>query len=162
MARVRLRGIVSSADRAAVMGLRRGPGQDQYLGSMKEIFAEADEEQRAMPRPWAAHDAETGALVGFAMISDNVPQPMDDDLIGPYYLWKLLIDHRFQRRGYGAATLDAIAGYLATRPSADVLYTSCADGPGSPRAFYLRYGFADTGRVMWGENVLALDLALCG
>ena len=133
MSRVRLRGIVSSADRAAVMGLRRGPGQDKYLGSMEEIFVEADEEQRAMPRPWAVHDTETGALVGFAMISDNIPQPMDDDLIGPYYLWKLLIDHRLQHRGYGAATLDAITGYLATRPGADVLYTSCADGSGSAR-----------------------------
>jgi hypothetical protein len=30
---------------------------------------------------------------------------------------------------------------------------------GSPRGFYLRYGFTDTGRTMWGENVLALDLA---
>jgi diamine N-acetyltransferase len=37
------------------------------------------------------------------------------DLIGPYYLWKLLIDHRFQHCGYGSATLGAIAGYLATR-----------------------------------------------
>ena len=162
MARVRLRDISSSEDRAAVMGLRRGPGQDQYLNSMEDIFAEVDEEQRAMPRAWAVHDAETGALVGFAMISDNIPQPIDDDLIGPYYLWKLLIDQRVQRHGYGAATLDAIAGYLATRPGADVLYTSCADGPGSPRTFYLQYGFTDTGRVMWGENVLALDIALRG
>jgi len=162
MARVRLRPIASAADRAAVMGLRRGPGQDGYLGSMEEIFAEADAEQRAMPRPWAVHDADTGTLVGFAMISDNIPQPMDDDLIGPYYLWKLLIDHRFQRRGYGAATLEAIAGYLATRPGAGVLYTSCADGPGSPRGFYLRFGFADTGQVMQGENILALDLVLRG
>jgi hypothetical protein len=48
--------------------------------------------------------------------------------------------------------------YLRTRPGADVLYTSCADGPGSPRGFYLRYGFTDTGRSLWGENVLALDL----
>jgi len=30
------------------------------------------------------------------------------------------------RRGYGAAALDAVAGYLATRPGADVLYTSCS------------------------------------
>jgi diamine N-acetyltransferase len=162
MASVRLRDIVCSGDRAAVMGLRRGPGQDQYLNSMEEIFAEADEEQRAMPHPWAVHDAQTGALVGFAMISDNIPQPMDDDLVGPYFLWKLLIDHRFQGCGYGAATLDVVVDYLRTRPGADVLYTSCADGPGSPRGFYLRYGFTDTGRVMWGENVLALDLATRG
>ena len=159
MARVRLRDIVSAGDRAAVMGLRRGPGQDQYLNSMEEIFAEADQEQRAMPHPRAVHDTHTGALVGFAMISDNIPPPIDDDLGGPYYLWKLLIDHRIQRHGYGAATLDAVVGYLATRPSAEVLYTSCADGPGSPRGFYLRYGFTDTGRVMSDENILALDLA---
>ena len=111
-----------------------------------------------MPHPWAVHDAQTGTLVGFVMISDNIPQPMDDDLIGPYYLWKLLIDHRCQRRGYGAAALHAVVDYLVTRPGVGVLYTSCADGPGSPRGFYLRYGFTDTGRVMWGENVLALAL----
>jgi diamine N-acetyltransferase len=96
------------------------------------------------------------------MISDNIPQPIDDDLAGPYYLWKLLIDHRFQRRGYGTAALDAVVDYLRTRPGAEVLDTSCADGPGSPRAFYLRYGFTDTGQVLWGENVLALDLAARG
>jgi diamine N-acetyltransferase len=158
MPNVRLRDIVTAGDRATVVGLRLAPGQDRYLNSMPEIFNEADEEPRAMPHPWAVHDARTGAVVGFAMISDNIPQPMDDDLVGPYFLWKLLIDERFQRRGYGAATIDAVVEYLRTRPGADVLYTSCADGPGSPRAFYLRYGFTDTGRVMWGENVLVLEL----
>jgi diamine N-acetyltransferase len=159
MSRVRLRDILTSADRAAVMGLRLRPGQDRYLNSMEEIFEEADREQRAMPRPWAVHDAGTQALVGFAMISDNIPQPIDDDLVGPYFLWKLLIDAPYQGRGFGAATIDAVVDYLATRPAADVLYTSCADGPGSPRGFYVRYGFTDTGRMMWGENILALELA---
>ncbi|MGN6682036.1 MAG: GNAT family N-acetyltransferase [Streptosporangiaceae bacterium] len=162
MATVRLRDIVSSADRATVMGLRLGPGQDRYLNSIEDIFAEADDEQRAMPHPWAVHDTGTGELVGFTMISDNIPQPMDDDLVGPYFLWKLFIDHQFQRRGYGAATIDAVVDYLAARPGADVLHTSCSDGPGSPRGFYLNYGFTDTGRVMWGENVLALDLTPSG
>jgi diamine N-acetyltransferase len=156
--RIDLREIVSLHDRASVMNLRRGPGQERYLDSMADIFDEADAEQRAMPRPWAVHDAEAGFLVGFTMISDNIPQPMDEDLVGPYYLWKLLIDERFQGRGYGTATIDAVVDYLGTRPGADVLYTSCAAGDGSPRGFYLRYGFTDTGRIMWGENVLALDL----
>jgi diamine N-acetyltransferase len=156
---VLLRDIVTEEDRACVMGLRRGPGQDAYLNSMEEIFDEADAEARAMPRPWAIHDAGTGALVGFAMISDNIPRPLDDDLVGPYFLWKLLIDASCQGRGYGKATIDAIVGYLRTRPDADVLYTSCADGPGSPRGFYLRHGFTATGRRTWGEDVLALVLA---
>jgi diamine N-acetyltransferase len=158
MVQVLLRELVSEQDRASVRGLRLGPGQDRYLDSMADIFAEADAEQRAMPHPWAVHQAETGSPIGFVMISDNIPEPMDSDLVGPYYLWKLLIDHRSQGHGHGTATLDALVGYLGTRPGADVLYTSCADGPGSPRGFYLRYGFTDTGRIMWGENVLALDL----
>jgi diamine N-acetyltransferase len=158
MPRVTLTDIATPEDRAAVMGLRRGPGQDRYVSSMEESLAEADANPRAMPRPWALHDAESGELVGFAMISDGIPEPMDDDLVGPYFLWKLLIDESFQRRGYGAATLDAVVDYVRSRPGADVLYTSCSQGPGSPRGFYLGYGFVDTGRVESGENVLALDL----
>ena len=112
MSRVQLRDVVTPSDRAAVMVLRRGPGQDKYLNSMAEIFAEADDEQRAMPHPWAVHDAETGALVGFVMISDNIPEPIDADLVGPYFLWKLLIDESVQGGGYGTATIDAVIEYL--------------------------------------------------
>lgn len=158
MTRVRLRELVTEEDRASVLGLRLGPGQDRYLNSIESIFVEAEQERRAMPRQWAVHDAESGELVGFTMISDGIPAPIDDDLVGPYFLWKLFVDRGSQRHGYGAATIDEVVAYLATRPGADMLYTSCADGPGSPRGFYLRYGFTDTGRVMWGENVLALDL----
>jgi diamine N-acetyltransferase len=147
MALVELREILTEGDRRAVLGLRRGPGQDAYLDSMEDIFAEAEEEARAVPRQWAVHDSGSGRLIGFVMISDGIPEPMDEDLVGPYFLWKLLIDAGEQGNGYGL-----------TRPGADTLFTSCADGPGSPRGFYLRHGFADTGRVMWGENVLALDL----
>ncbi len=156
--RVVLRELATEADRDAARALRLGPGQDRYLNDVDDILLEAEEEARAMPHPWTVHDAATGRLVGFAMISDGIPEPMDEDLVGPYYLWKLLVDASCQGQGYGAATLDAVVAYLRDRPGADVLFTSCADGPGSPRGFYLRYGFTDTGRVMWGENVLALAL----
>jgi diamine N-acetyltransferase len=159
MARVQLREIRTDADWDAVMGLRLGPGQDQHLNSMPDIREESIEDARGMPHPWAVHDADTGELVGFVMISDDIPLPIPDDMVGPYFLWKLLIDHPQQGRGYGTAVLDKVVAYVAARPNATVLPTSCADGPHSPRGFYLRYGFRDTGRVMWGENVLELDLA---
>ena len=82
----------------------------------------------------------------------------DDDILGPYYLWRLLIDASSQGRGYGAATIDAVVTYLRTRPGADALLTSCADGEGSPLPFYERHGFVQTGEVKWGEVVLRLDL----
>jgi GNAT superfamily N-acetyltransferase len=42
--------------------------------------------------------------VGFVMISDEVGTP---DYI-PRYLWKVLIDERYQGQGFGTATLDLI------------------------------------------------------
>jgi diamine N-acetyltransferase len=166
MATVELRDIVSEDDEEAVMGLRRGPGQERYLGRMISHFEDAIADAKACPRMWSVHDAATGQLVGFVMISDNIPAETlaaDDDIVGPYFLWRLLVDHRFQKRGYGAATIDAVVEFLgANRPNADVLLTSCKAGDGSPQPFYLRYGFRKTGEVKWGEDILALDLATHG
>jgi diamine N-acetyltransferase len=161
MPRVQLRDIVTEDDVEAVMGLRRGPGQDRYLGSMISHFEDAIADARACPRMWSVHDAASDELVGFAMISDGIPAETlanDDDLVGPFFLWRLLIDHRHQGRGYGGATVDAVVDYVRTRPGGEVLLTSCAAGDGSPQPFYLRYGFAKTGEVKWGEEILRLDL----
>ena len=43
MARVELRELLTQGDRRAVLGLRRGPGQEAYLDSMEDIFLEAEE-----------------------------------------------------------------------------------------------------------------------
>ena len=126
---------------------------------MESHFEDALADARACPRMWSVHDGDT--LVGFAMISDDIPSETlaaDDDIVGPYFLWRLLIDARHQGRGYGRATIDAIVDYLGARPNAAVLYTSCAAGEGSPQPFYLGYGFRKTGEVKWGEEILALDL----
>jgi diamine N-acetyltransferase len=159
MTKVELRDITTEAQRRDLLRLRLRPGQDRHLNSMEDIFREAEEDARALPRQWAVHDAASGRLVGFTMISDGIPEPIAEDLVGPYFLWKLFIDADEQGRGFGSATIDAVADYVRGRPGGDVLFTSCSKGPRSPRGFYLRYGFTDTGRVMWGdENILALDL----
>jgi diamine N-acetyltransferase len=157
---VELRDIVTEDDVQAVMGLRRGPGQERYLGMMISHFEDAIADAIACPRYWSVHD-DTGLLVGFAMISDGIPQEVLDaheDIVGPYYLWRLLIDHRVQGRGLGAATTDAVADYVRTRPGGDVLFTSCRPGDGSPQPFYVKHGFVKTGRIVDGEDLLRLDL----
>ena len=57
--------------------------------------------------------------MGFVMVSwDVVPVP--DELWGPYYLWRLLVDERHQGHGYGTAALglvaDAVRAAGARRP----------------------------------------------
>jgi diamine N-acetyltransferase len=159
MVTVQLRDIVTDADKAAVLKLERGPGQERYLGSMESHFEDAIEDAIACPRYWSVHDGDQ--LVGFVMISDDIPAQTlaaNDDIVGPYFLWRLLIDRRFQGRGYGAATIDAIVEYVKSKPNAEVLLTSCKPGEGSPQPFYLHYGFTLTGKQMWGEDLLGLDL----
>ena len=160
MAVVELRDIETDADREAVLTVRRGPGQDRFVAGVDESFRDAITYAHACPRMWAAYAGDE--VVGFAMISDGIPDDRlatDDHLVGPYYLWRLLIDERHQRRGYGTATLDAVVAYVRTRPHADVLWVSIVPGEGSPQPFYERYGFRATERVVDDEIVLRLDLA---
>ena len=159
MATVQLHDIVTDADKAAVLELRRAPGQERFLGSMMSHFEDAVEDAKACPRMWSVHDGDQ--LVGFVMISDGIPaatRASDDDILGPYYLWRLLIDEAVQGRGYGGATIDAVVAYLRTRPDATALLTSCVPGDEGPQRFYEHYGFVPTGEIKWDETVLRLDL----
>lgn len=160
MPTVQLRDIVTDQDRVAALRLRSAPGQEQFVASVEQSFADALEHPEACARYWAVYDGDDA--VGFAMISDNIPTPTleaDPTLVGPYFLWRLLIDERHQRRGYGTATLDAVVAYVRSRPNGEALLTSAGQGEGSPQPFYERYGFVPTGDIVDDEVVLRLDLA---
>jgi len=159
MAVVELRDIVTDTDRQAVLGLRAGEGKERFVASVQDSFRDAVRDARACPRMWSVNDGDR--VVGFVMISDGIPAERlasDADLLGPYFLWRLLIDERSQRHGYGTAAIDAVVDYLRTRPGADVLWVSAGQGDGTPQPFYERYGFVPTGEVMDDEVVLRLDL----
>ena len=89
------------------------------------------------------------------MISDEVDGPG----YIPHYLWRLLIDERYQRQGFGTAALDLIVEYFRGRPGVEVLSTSAGQGDGSPITFYERYGFERTGELVF-DNEILLELEL--
>ena len=139
---------ITDANRADVEALRTAPGQDRFVSSVVDSLLEAEEEPGGRAIYWAVQSGETP--VGFVMISDEVDGP---EYI-PHYLWKLLIDERHQRLGYGTATLDLIVEYFRGRPGVDVLSTSASQGEGSPIGFYERYGFEQTGDIVFDNEVL--------
>jgi diamine N-acetyltransferase len=61
-------------------------------------------------------------------------------------LWKLLIDERFQGRGYGAAVVRQIAELVRAEGATELL-TSCVPEDGGPAGFYQRLGFVPTGEL---------------
>jgi diamine N-acetyltransferase len=146
---------ITDDNRAAVEALSITEEQDQYVAGVAESLVEAAELPDA--RPWYRAVYADDEPVGFVMISDGILVD-NPEYVGPYYLWRLLVDRRFQGRGYGTAALDLVVEHVRTRPDARVLLTSHVVGPTSPVSFYLQYGFRLTGDVHEGEPLLELAL----
>jgi len=143
---------LSESNRPAVEALRVAPSQERFVSGVAESLRAAADHPDAHAMYWAVYADDTP--VGFVMIADEVAGP---DYI-PHFLWKLLIDERYQRQGFGTATLDLIVEYFRGRPGVEVLTTSAGQGDGSPIAFYERYGFEPTGEMHDGEVLLRLKL----
>jgi diamine N-acetyltransferase len=146
---------ISEENRAAVEGLAVTGEQSHYVAGVRESIQEASELPDA--KPWYRAVYADDEPVGFVMISDGITVD-NPEYVGPYYLWRLLVDHRFQGRGYGSGALDLVVRHVRTHPDARVLLTSHVVGPRSPAPFYLHYGFRPTGEVHEGEPLLELDL----
>jgi len=146
---------ITDANRATVESLRVASGQEGFVDGVSDSLAEAARKPEGKPWFRAVYVGEEP--VGFVMLSDGVA-PGEAQWPWPYYLWRMLIDARYQGCGYGRATLDLLVAYLQTRPGADLLTTSVVAGAGSPLGFYVRYGFRPTGETFGHEQVLQLPL----
>jgi diamine N-acetyltransferase len=139
---------IDESNRDAVERLEVSPEQQRFVSNAADSIREAAREPDGRAIYWAVYADETP--VGFVMISDDVGGPG----YFPQYLWKLFIDKRYQGRGYGTATLDLIADYFRARTEVKIMRTSCGQGGGSPLGFYERYGFEQTGEIVFDNEIL--------
>jgi diamine N-acetyltransferase len=96
-------------------------------------------------------------LVGFVMLADETLKkevPAEPN-VG---LWRLMIDHKHQRRGIGREVIRLVLAYVRTRPGVRSFYTSYVPEPGGPGPFYLVLGFVPNGEIDDGEVVLVYPL----
>ncbi|HEU0287300.1 MAG TPA: GNAT family N-acetyltransferase [Nocardioidaceae bacterium] len=147
---------IDDANRETVLSLAVAPAQEQFVSSVAESLAEAADYPHAKPWYRAVFDGDDA--VGFVMLSWNV-EPQPPEIIGPWFLWKLLIDERHQGRGYGREIVQTVADLVRAEGATELL-TSYTPGPGGPAGFYERLGFVPTGGVdPDGEIILRLDLS---
>lgn len=95
-------------------------------------------------------------MVGFAMWGEDV-----DDNPGEMWVWRLMIDAAHQGQGYGRAAMEQIIAQVRAGGHAALFLSYEPENTGAA-AFYAGLGFADTGRVEYGEKVVKLDLADAG
>lgn len=93
--------------------------------------------------------------VGFIMLAD--PGKFGSNP-ARYFLWRLMIDQKYQGNGYGKAALDLLVEYVRTRPNAEYLYGSYHAEELGPGKFYKRYGFEDVDEMNGNEQVMRLKI----
>lgn len=144
---VTLREVTAETVRA-ICRLSVSPHQQGFVAPNSISIAEA---YFARQRAWfrAVYADETP--VGFVMLSDE-PEKHE------YYLWRFMIDARYQRHGFGRQAIELLIDHVRTRPGATMLLTSCVPGEGTPMPFYAKLGFVETGEEDDGERVMRLDL----
>ena len=147
---VTLREIVDG-NRDAVLGLRVAPGQERFVSSVRDALLDAAEYPHA--KPWWRAVYSDDEPVGFVMLSwDVTPDP--PEIIGPWFLWKLLIDERHQGHGYGFEVMQQVTKLVHTEGATELL-TSYGPDDGGPAGFYARLGFVPTGELAGEDEVIA-------
>jgi diamine N-acetyltransferase len=134
------------------------PGQEGLVAPNAFSMAEAHFHPEAWFRAIYADDTP----VGFAMLEDwSQVTGREPELYegAPYVaLWRFMIDHRFQKLGFGAQAITLLIAQARTRPGAVNLLLSFVPNENNPEGFYKRFGFERTGEEDEGEMVMKLVL----
>jgi diamine N-acetyltransferase len=146
---------ITPDNEASVRALALAPGQEVFASSVSESLGDASSSPDA--NPWYRAIFAGDQPVGFVMLSYDVP-PGHPEYPWRYFLWRLLIDARFQRRGYGRAAMMLVIGVVRQSPGATDLYTSAHPGDDGPAPFYRSLGFEPTGEWFDGEEVYRVPL----
>ncbi|NQT62588.1 MAG: GNAT family N-acetyltransferase [Candidatus Marinimicrobia bacterium] len=88
--------------------------------------------------------------VGFVMLELDMEKP-------EYYLWRYMIDEKFQGHGYGLKALELVIEYVKSLPDSTEFLLSYAPKEGNPKGFYEKLGFLDTGEIEEGEVIMKLE-----
>ena len=94
--------------------------------------------------------------VGFVMLYD--PTLVEEPEEPHFFLWRLMIDQKHQRRGLGRTAVKLLIDHVRARPGAEKLLVSHMSTVDELGRFYDSLGFAYTGAEDDGEKVMALEL----
>jgi len=131
-----------------VLNLEVAPTQTKFVASNAVSIAQA---HFYPEKAWFRAIYADETPVGFLMLSDKPDTP-------EYFLWRLMIDARYQKFGFARRAMELLFDYVRARPGAKEIFTSCVPGEGSPQGFYESLGFTLTGEMDGDEVVMRRDL----
>ena len=139
--------------------------QYSFVASNEESLVEAYlavTSESSYAYPFAIYDDD--ALVGFLMLGYNEYVLENPDtpayLRNNYSLWRLMIDKRFQKKGYGREAVRLALEFIRTWPhgEAEACVTSYNPENGIAKKLYASFGFVENGEMDDDEIVAVLKL----
>lgn len=108
--------------------------------------------QAAMEPGWttrAIYHEET--MIGFAMYGYSHSDQR-------FELCRLMIDYRFQRRGFGRQALRLIMDEMSRNPDCSTIYLSFDPHNDTAKTLYEEFGFQNTGHIVEDEWLYSLEV----
>ncbi len=146
-----------------ILKLRVGEGQKSFVAgndvSIIEAYTTITGGGYAFP--FGVYDGDTP--VGFFMVGfgtdeywENPPEIAKNN----YNLWRLMIDERYQNRGYGKETMKLALDFIRTQPCGKAEYCWLSYEPENEvaRRLYHSFGFRETGDMDEEEVIAVLKL----
>lgn len=125
--------------------------QKNFVASNAFSLAQASYETDCTPL--AIYNENT--MIGFVMFSID---KKDDDSSEELWICRFMIDAKFQGKGYGRAAMAKILEHIKNHYDYNKVFLSEVPGNDRAKGLYISFGFALTGEVVEGEEVMVLKL----
>jgi diamine N-acetyltransferase len=146
---------ISKLNLSSVLQLDVKPEQRTLVASNAKSIAEAHFNKDA----WFRAIYVDKKPIGFVMLSDTTLKYKSNPNHRPtYYLWRFMIDAKYQGKGYGMEAMKLIINHVKSRPKATELLLSHSGSEGNAGEFYKKFGFEYTGKSIDDELVMSLKL----
>ncbi|HEX7879216.1 MAG TPA: GNAT family N-acetyltransferase [Candidatus Eisenbacteria bacterium] len=135
---------VTQATVRTICALSVSPEQQRFVSPNSVSIAEA----HFTPTAWFRAVYADEVPVGFVMLDER---PEWDYV----YIWRLLIDQRYQKLGFGRRVMQMVEERVTGRAGVTRLELSCVQEPGGPQPFYESLGYRFEGQYESdGEAIL--------
>ena len=139
---------VTKENLRGICALEVAPEQSKYVATNEMSIAQAYFDREIA---WFRAIYADETPVGFLMLSDDVKEQ-------EYFLWRLMIDAKYQKLGFAKRATELLFDYVRTRPGAKEIRVSYVPGDEGPQGFYEKLGFTPTGEMEGDEVVMRRDL----
>ncbi len=142
----------------AIVRLNPGAVGERMVATNGISIAQGTYSKNAWFRAVMANDTPVGFVMLFDPTLDLEAAKAQDEALDALYIWRFMIDFKYQGKGYGEQVMKLIIERAKSMPAINAVSLSYVQHDGNAKPFYERMGFRETGKVTDGEMEMVLPI----